>query len=195
MNLIDAKLLEGLAQNQQDSLLAIQQLAFPAVLRLVETNKGMRQDAEDLFQEALIVVYRRHQAGTLTLNCRLSTFIYAICRNMWMERIRRDSKQVPLDESQMEIVDLTPSTLETIEENEKILILNRYLAQLGEDCQKLLRLFFAGDSMKEIARKMNYSSERYARKRKFSCKEVLIGLVKQDSRYQELTNIEKEIEE
>lgn len=195
MNQTDAELLEGLAQNREDALLAIHQLAFPAILRLIQANQGLRQDAEDLFQEALIVVYLRHQQRNLTLNCRLSTFIYAICRNMWMERVRRQSKQVQLDESQLEIVDLSPSTLEAIEENEKNLIMNRYLGQLGEDCQKLLKLFFAGHSMKDIAREMNYSSDRYARKRKFSCKEVLLELVRKDPRYQELTNIKREIEE
>ena len=195
MNQTDAELLEGLAQNREDALLAIHQLAFPAILRLIQANQGLRQDAEDLFQEALIVVYLRHQQRNLTLNCRLSTFIYAICRNMWMERVRRQSKQVQLDESQLEIVDLSPSTLEAIEENEKNLIMNRYLGQLGEDCQKLLKLFFAGNSMKDIAREMNYSSDRYARKRKFGCKKVLLDLVRKDPRYQELTNIKREIEE
>ena len=175
--------------------MAIHQLAFPAVLRLIEANRGLRQDAEDLFQEALIVIYLRHKEGNLTLNCRLSTFIYAICRNMWMERIRRDARQVQLEESQMEIVDLSPGILETIEANEKNRILSRCLSQLKDDCQKLLRLFFADLSMKDIAREMNYSSERYARKRKFSCKERLVALVKKDRRYQELTDLKKEMEE
>lgn len=194
MNQTDAQLLEGLAQNREDALRAIQELAFPAILRLIETNHGLRQDAEDLFQEALIVVYLRYKEGNLTLTCRLSTFIYAICRNMWMERVRREARQVQLDESQMEIVDLTPSTLEAMEETEKNLIMTRSLAQLGEDCQRLLKLFSAGLSMRDIARELNYSSERYARKRKFSCKEALLELVKKDRRYQELTD-KKEMEE
>ena len=194
MNQTDAELLEGLAHNREDAFQAIHQLAYPAVLRLVEANRGFSQDADDLFQEALIVVYRQYHQGNLTLNCRLSTFIYAICRNMWLERIRRDARQVQLDETSIEIVDLSADTLETIELNEKRLILEHYLSQLGEDCQKLLRLFAAGLSMKEIAREMNMSSDRYARKRKFSCKKLLLDLLKKDRRYRELTDNWKEIE-
>jgi hypothetical protein len=59
-------------------------------------------------------------------------------------------------------------------------------ALLGRDCQQLLQLFFAKVKMEEIVKRLGVSSVGYAKKKKFKCKEKLILLVKQDSRYSEL---------
>jgi hypothetical protein len=60
--------------------------------------------------------------------------------------------------------------------------------QLGEECQKLLRLFFDKEKMAKIAEMMGYGSEGYAKKRKFQCKEKLVELIKTDRRFDELKN-------
>jgi hypothetical protein len=58
--------------------------------------------------------------------------------------------------------------------------------QLGEDCQKLLRLFFEKTPMTDIAEQMGFASEGYARRRKFQCKDYLVELVKKQPQYLEL---------
>jgi hypothetical protein len=57
---------------------------------------------------------------------------------------------------------------------------------LGDDCQKLLTLYFEKKNMEDIAKAMGFGSEGYARKRKFQCKEKLTKLIKSDERYGEL---------
>ena len=64
-------------------------------------------------------------------------------------------------------------------------LFDKAFARLGEDCQKLLLLFFQKVRMEEIARLMGYSSS-YARRRKFMCKEHLTELVKSYPEYFEL---------
>ena len=59
---------------------------------------------------------------------------------------------------------------------------------MGEDCQKLLELFFQKKSMDDIAVEMGYASEGYARRRKSQCKDRLVELVKNDAVFRELQN-------
>lgn len=42
--------------------------------------------------------------------------------------------------------------------------------------------------MRDIAYKLGFASEGYARKRKFKCKQKLMQLVRMDARYPELMN-------
>jgi len=70
---------------------------------------------------------------------------------------------------------------------EKLVLVGDQLAQLGGDCRKVLNLFFAGESMENIAQALGYASAGYAKKRKFQCKKQLIGLIREDRRYEELS--------
>ena len=58
--------------------------------------------------------------------------------------------------------------------------------ELGEGCRKLLQLSMAGKRMREIVAQLGMSSEQYARKRKFQCKQQLIRLIRQDPSYDAL---------
>ena len=63
------------------------------------------------------------------------------------------------------------------------------LRALGEDCQKLLQLFFQKTSMEDIAQEMGFASEGYARRRKSQCKDRLVELIKNAPEFSELQNV------
>jgi DNA-directed RNA polymerase specialized sigma24 family protein len=65
-------------------------------------------------------------------------------------------------------------------------LLYRAFARLGEDCRKVLLMFFDGKTMTEIAEKMGLSGENHAVQRKHRCKEQLVALVKSYPEYREL---------
>ena len=74
-----------------------------------------------------------------------------------------------------------------LESTERRRLFRDKFKQLGEDCQRVLKMFLEGISMVKIAEKMGYASEGYAKKRKFKCKQKLTSLIKADVRFQELT--------
>ena len=57
---------------------------------------------------------------------------------------------------------------------------------LSADCQKVIQLFLSGTTMSQIASTMNYSSEGYAKKKKFTCKQKLFSLITSDPAYRNL---------
>jgi hypothetical protein len=76
--------------------------------------------------------------------------------------------------------------LDQIETNERFRLYQKYFKQLNEDCQKVLELFLNKVPLREIAEIMGYSSEKYAKKRKYICKEILINNIQKDPKYKEL---------
>lgn len=162
------------------------QKCFPSIRQLVLSNSGLLEDAEDIFQEALVVLYRKIKDNTLILNCALSTYIYSICRNMWLDRLRRQSKTIGVIDGDREIIDLDDDTVETIYQNDRYRLYQKHFKNIGEGCKKLLTLFFKGEPMKLITKVLGFGSEQYTRKRKFKCKEKLVNSIKSDPLYKEL---------
>lgn len=159
---------------------------YPTIRRYVLKNSGREADAEDMFQEALVVLYRKLKEGELALSCSLATYIYSISRNIWLDRLRRAQRQAPLNVDEVEFVELNEDVLQTIHENERNLIFQKHFNTLAVQCQKVLKLFFEGSSMKEISEELGYKNEEYARKKKYLCKKNLISNIKKDPSFKEL---------
>ncbi|MGB3463838.1 MAG: sigma-70 family RNA polymerase sigma factor [Cyclobacteriaceae bacterium] len=159
---------------------------YPAIEQLILKNTGDTEDAEDVFQEALVVVYRQAKKGSLVLTCALSTYIYAIFRNIWLDRLRKSGRTLGFISEHEQLVDLESDVLATIQKNEQYALYQKHFQNLSEGCRKLLTLFFEALDMKAITKAMGFGSELYARKRKFQCKEKLVNSIRSDPAYSEI---------
>lgn len=178
----DLALLHGLSEGKTDTLSYIYRNCFSMIAKYVKQGGGNQEDAEDIFQEGLVVVYRQFKAGKLNLTCAFSTYLFAVCKRIWFKKKSRKKSVVDLKDINIEeaIVDVL------IEKTERYALYKEKFKLLGKDCQKVLELFFRGERMEAIAQKMGYASENYAKKRKFNCKKKLIELIQQDDRFDEL---------
>lgn len=156
-----------------------------AIIQLVETNKGTAEDAKDVFQEGLMLVYQKAKKPDFQLTSSFFTYFYAVCRNIWSNKMKKKSfGEVTLSDEMKSIVrDDTPQQLE---QNEQYTLYRQKFLELGKDCQQLMSLFLNKISMKEIVEKMGLSSISYAKKKKFKCKEQLVKRIQSDVRYLEL---------
>ncbi len=158
---------------------------FPAIRQLVKDHVGTEDDAKDVFQDAIIVIYEMVQKPDFQLTSKFSTLFYGVGRNLWMSRrqkktnlevtIPEDAKYIPDDSLNIDLLQV-----------ERGKIFYKALRHLGEDCQKLLELFFQNYKMEEIAQRMGYASEGYARVRKSQCKDRLVETIKKDAAFKEL---------
>ena len=175
-----------LLSGEKQSLEKIYQNHFPQILNLVTRNSGTEEDAKDVFQEALLVVYKQASSQSLKLSCSLGTYLYAVSRNIWLLRLKRMGKVTRYIEPPSDFEDTSLDTLETMHANEKYFLYQKHFKMLNEGCQKVLKLFFDGEPMEVIAEKLGFKSGRYARKKKFKCKEKLIENIKNDALYNDL---------
>lgn len=161
---------------------------FPVIRSLLRTLGGSESDAKDVFQDAVLVVYQKAKQPDFQLTSQFSTFFYSICRNIWLSRRSKKyvSSEVTISEDAKYTADESSPETELLHVERDNLFWQAF-RQLGEDCQKLLELFFQKLPMETIAAQMGFGSEGYARRRKLQCKERLVGLVKSNPAYRELT--------
>ncbi|GAA4275504.1 RNA polymerase sigma factor [Aquimarina mytili] len=158
---------------------------FPQVKSYILKNSGSEADAEDIFQDAMVFVYEKLESNSLKLTSSLGTYLYSVCRNLWMNKLKKNKKMVRhegiLSVSEANDTDI----LEDIDKTERNYVYQKYFLKLGIGCQELLALFFKGTPMRDIAKQKGYS-EAYTRKKKFECKNKLEEMIHQDPVFQEL---------
>lgn len=185
-NLNEDAILKGIIEGDHVIIKAFYKENLIKVKALIKKNSGNNYDAEDVFQDAIVLTYQKLKAGTLKLDCSLSTYVYAVSRNIWMNKLRRRGKVLISDKLSENTEDLDASIIKEINKKEKQFLYQKHFLKLGSICQNLLLQFFAGKSMAKIAEFMNYS-EGYARKKKFECKKQLLKMIESDPLYSELT--------
>ena len=176
----------GLKKQREEVLREIYDNYFPGIKNHVINNSGSDEDAEDVFHDALIVIYRKVKNDSLELTSSFHTFLFAICKNLWLKKLKRKKRKSGVTIEDAEVLTILNDSEQEIETTERFALYREKFQLLGEDCQKLLLLYFERKNMEEIAEAMGFGSEGYARKRKFQCKDKLTKLIKADERFNEL---------
>jgi RNA polymerase sigma factor (sigma-70 family) len=185
MNKKESEYLRFIAENDYQGINAIYAEYLPLIKNLIIRNGGTLEDALDVFQDAIIIIYEKMNKGGFTLKSKFYTLLYGICRNLWGNRLQKKAfQEVTLDENAKYIKDEDFSPEIIYHEEFKIFWSN--FQRLGPDCKKVLKLFFEKVKMKDIQEIMGFSSLNYSKKRKFQCKEKLVKLIQQDPRYIEI---------
>jgi RNA polymerase sigma factor (sigma-70 family) len=185
--LTDEAILTGLKMQDLPVIKYIYKQFYQQIRNLIRSNSGTEMDAEDIFQDALVIIYQKISSENLKLVCAFSTYLHSICRHLWLQKLkkhefRQEYKEVVnLDECQYNY------TLgEQIEENEKYNLFRQHFLRLSPDDQMVLKLFMRKISLKEIAQIMGYKSVEYAKVRKYICKEKLKNSILNDPQFREI---------
>jgi RNA polymerase sigma factor (sigma-70 family) len=180
----DDILLDGIRKQNEKVIAEIYTRFFPSVRHYIYRNNGTREDARDIFNDAIVVLLQKAREDALNLNCSLKTYIYAVCRNLWLKKINSEN----VEEISFSEIEDTLEGACLIEESfydfdRANLLFQKHLLRLSPTCRKLIQHFLDGKSFKEITHLMNYRNESYARKRKYRCIQVLIRRIKKDPDY------------
>lgn len=182
------ELLNGIHRNDTIVLQYIYKNFYSKINFFVRKNNGDEEDANDVFQEAIIIIYRKLKANELVLDCTFETYLYSICRFLWLKQLeKRKLEKEKIKDNHEYNDDLYDDGLEKVVDlNERYKLYQKHFTNLGKDCQKILQLYFDKVPLKNIAQIMGFKSEKYAKKRKFKCKEYLINSVKQDLEFNKI---------
>lgn len=181
-------LLNGIRRNDTIVLQYIYKNFYSKINFFIKKNSGDDDDANDVFQEAIIIIYRKLKANELVLDCTFETYLYSVCRFLWLKQLeKRKVEKEKIKDNHEYHEDLYDDSLERVADlNERYRLYQKHFTNLGKDCQKILQLYFDKVPLKNIAQIMGFKSEKYAKKRKFKCKEYLIKSIKQDLEYNKI---------
>lgn len=184
----DEDILQGIKTQDRSVVNYVYRELFPTIKYLITTNSGSEIDAEDVFQDALVIIFKKVREDDLILTSSFKTYLYSVCRNLWLQRL--DRRAFGSEFLELENLNELQDTIQfefADTEDEKYKLFQQHFLRLGEDCQKVLKLFLQKVPLKEIADLMGFKSEKYAKTRKFMCKEKLKQQILNDPRFKKLT--------
>jgi RNA polymerase sigma factor (sigma-70 family) len=172
-NFTDQSLIQSLRSdaNPDEAIRYLYRTQFRQTVAYIKKNSGTEEDAEDIFQELVLLFIEILKKDKFRGESSVSTFLYALTRNIWLNELSRKGKSKRRDEifeKGKDEADLDVSHL--IADRETKMQLMRVVDKLGETCKKiLLAFYFENLAIKEILKTLNYENEQVVRNKKSKC--------------------------
>lgn len=170
VELNEQALLQGLAKNDSKAIETIYKQNYNMVQSLIVNNNGSYDDARDIFQEAMIALYEKARSESFVLTCKLNTYVYSVCKRLWLKRLQQLGKYT----NQIESLEETVSVEEDLEihkrRNAEFVIMERALNSMGEPCKSLLEGYYLKkQDMQTLAKEFGYTNADNAKNQKYKC--------------------------
>jgi len=163
-------LLKGLAENDSKAVEALYKSHFSMIQHFVTNNNGSFDDARDIFQEAMIALYEKVQLEHFTLSCQIKTYLFSICKNLWLKRLQQMGKYSTPLSAQEESISVEEDLDQFEKKDAAFAIMDRALNSLGEPCKSLLEGYYLNKKgMQELASQFGYTNADNAKNQKYKC--------------------------
>lgn len=166
----DREFIEGIKTGNSLVLEKIYKTFFPIIKNLVCKNSGTSDEAKDIFQETMIVVYQKIQTDSKPLQCSLKTFFYSISKRLWLKKLSgKGSKNISINDSE-EFFDVVEDLKNAEEKEAELTKMTMALSFLGEPCKSLIQDFYLNElTLSELTNKYGYSNSDTAKTQKYKC--------------------------
>ncbi|MBU3676729.1 MAG: sigma-70 family RNA polymerase sigma factor [Chitinophagaceae bacterium] len=168
----DDVLIRSLANGQSDALQYIYKTIYPTVEKMVFKMNGSTDEAYDIFQDTITIVYEKARRGNLSLSCRFSTYVVAIAKHLWLKNRtgkKKNPVSVPFEaiEQHLPLAEIAQD-FQQMENN--VALLSRCFLDIGEPCASLLKAFYLQNkTMQVITEEFGYTNADNAKTQKYKC--------------------------
>lgn len=172
------QLLAALAAGERTATEQIYRQNFHIVNGWLIKNGGSADDAADIFQEAMVVLYEKAQSEEFRLSCSVGTYLFAISKHLWYKKLTKHNRAPVLLTGDATERDEDEGAGQAYEDDlnahhereAHYEQLDSALEQIGEPCRSLLRAYYHHDkSMQEIASDFGYTNPDNAKTQKYKC--------------------------
>jgi RNA polymerase sigma factor (sigma-70 family) len=166
----EKSLLDGLAKEDKASIEQIYRDNYTMIQSLILNNNGSTDDAADIFQEAMIVLFEKSKTPGFELNCQLKTYLYSVCRRLWLKKLQQMQR---FGRQSEDLEDVIPVE-DDLEMHEKrqldFNIMENAMSKIGEPCKSLLEAYYIQKKhMLQIATEFGYTNADNAKTQKYKC--------------------------
>jgi RNA polymerase sigma factor (sigma-70 family) len=178
----------GLKNNDRKILNQVYSKYYPIIQRYITIRGGTDDDAKDVFQDAIVVLYQKAVNNTLVLNGKFITLLYGVCKILWFRTLRYREKHqtIPIDSTIIfPYIDdiLAKMEQDRIDEIKKMLF-DKYFKKLTNRDQDIMRASI-GISTAALADKFGLTVAS-AKTRRYMCREKIKLGIKKDKKYIQL---------
>lgn len=163
-------LLEGLAISDKKAVETIYKENYNTIQALIINNNGSADDAKDIFQEAMIVLYEKVRSAGFELHCQIKTFLYSVSRRLWLKRLQQQNRYASPGDSMEAVVDVDEDLAFHEQKDSDLDMMEKAIGNLGEPCKSLIEAYYLQKkSMQEIAAEFGYTNADNAKTQKYKC--------------------------
>jgi len=167
-----AKIIAQLQGGDQERAFARLYKFFPKIEKHIKMNSGSKEEALDIFQEALIVLYKKVQTLPKDSPIKMDGFLVNTCKLLWNNELRKKKVRKNSGEDGLKQLEYADEIEAHIEKERKITVIEDVLNQLGRKCKDMLNAFYYKRlSMDKIAKKFGYKTVQSAKTKKYKCME------------------------
>lgn len=170
MYYLDELIITEIRKKSEVALKELYKTHFPMVVHLVCSNSGTEQEAKDIYQEAMIAFYEKIHQPDFVLSCRIKTYLYAVCRRLWLKRLNQKKKFYGNIEETETFVRIDEEVINIEEQELRYVKMNEAMEGLGEPCRSIMQDFYIHNhSMETISDKYGYTNAENAKNQKYKC--------------------------
>ena len=166
----EKQLLQGLVKDDRTAIETLYKENYKMVQSLIINNNGTSDDARDVFQEAMIVLYEKVKSGSFELNCQIKTYLYSVSRRLWLKRLQQMQKYSGEVDGVAEVIPVEEELEAHEQRNTEFQMMEKSMMSLGEPCKSLLEAYYLQKkNMTEIASAFGYTNAENAKNQKYKC--------------------------
>jgi DNA-directed RNA polymerase specialized sigma24 family protein len=162
----DVQIVEGLKLQQERAIFDVYNLYYPSVEKYVLMNSGAEQDAEDVFQDTVMVLLNYVVKDDFRLTSSLKTLVFAIARKLWLKQLRYRSRNEALQELEIQQADFLTHWEEVERSEKKYNSIPQVLSRISVHCSGLLKELFLTGKIPD-----HYKNNHSFRNQKYKCLE------------------------
>ena len=62
---------------------------FYQISAFIKKNSGSDEDAQDVYQDAILVIYQKLAKENLIIDSSFNTYLYSVCRLIWLKKLEK----------------------------------------------------------------------------------------------------------
>ena len=182
----DQQYIDALRQHNSQQIEEIYQNFAPGIKNFLLSKGAGPEEAGDIFQEALIDVYKLAQNKEFTLTCPLEAFLLLICKRKWINQVEKNKRQgvtKSVDDGYTWVASKDDEAAAFYADTlEKEALVVAMLQQISDRCREIIMNSYTDRSQQQLADELGVSYA-YLRKKKSLCMAELISLVRNNKNH------------
>ena len=147
--------IKGLKENDRKIIEQLRKEIFHLVRIYILSNSGILEDAEDIFNDAFLEVFKKIKSDNLIITSKFSNYFMTVCNNLWKKRLRKRKNMHTTDD--FETVQLSYKPYDSTKDKLSHLF-HSELGKLDARSQELIKLTLEGKKNPEIAKIMGFKT-------------------------------------
>lgn len=170
----DTELIVAMQRGEAWALKELFTSNYEGFLRWAKKSSSLTEDSiQDIYQDSLIITYENSQKGKLNaLTCSLSTYLFAVAKNLIREQHRKSVK-ISMEEETILKEFYQYNQQDDIPE-ELLEATKQVLLTMEEPCKSILTMFYyLNNTIEDIANKLGYKDKSGVKTQKSRCLKYL----------------------